>query len=318
MKNFIFCFIISIGIHCAAVFATQFDDEWKQTCRKIIGKLSQLPPKSEECADEVNENLNALAKEVDKIHFLCLTNECKPNCDFNKGNSHFLYSLNEAIKNCHEQNAGQNSANNGQNANLAFLQQFSADFNTLVTEIELLIGIGESDLSEMSKEKVKGQSQKLAKLQNDLSKNRGFYNETPIKRANDQLGEILQEKGDNWKESEQLDTEIQQIFAQMILTVIIEIYEKEFDAKLGLIDAKVFKNEEIEAIFGIFQRKFQKFAELLSIVEKKEDFKQMLQKLAVKTLEKASELNADNKLDNLDQFQNAFTIQLKDLPAQDE
>ncbi|KAL3095210.1 hypothetical protein niasHT_020361 [Heterodera trifolii] len=217
MKNFIFCFIISIGIHWAAVFATQFDDEWKQTCRNIIGKLAQVPPKSEECGDEVNENLNALAREVDKIYFLCLTNEYKPNCEFNKSNSHFLYSLNEAIKNCHEQNVAQNSADNGQNANLAFLQQFNADFNTLVMEIELLIDIGESDLSEMSKEKVEGQRKKLAKLQNDFSKNQGHYN----------------------------------------------------------------------------------------------DFKQMLQKLAVKTLEKVSELNADNKLHNSDQFQNAFTITSK-------
>ncbi|KAL3100035.1 hypothetical protein niasHS_001961 [Heterodera schachtii] len=243
----------------------------------------------------MKHNLYELEKKVREIDILCLPNDKKPNCKFDNGNSHFLYSLTEAIRCCEEQKAGQTSAGNSQNANWSMVkvlaQQFHADFDTLVKEIKLLVEIGESALSRMSKEEVEEICLKLEKLQNDLLENPGHYNGMPIQTANEKLGKILRESGHKWVKSAELDKEIQQILGNMIVAELIGIYEKELDKKFALINGISVNLHEIKTIAGIFQRKFLKIRELIGYINQPDGFKLIiLKELEEKTKEKGKEL----------------------------
>ncbi|KAL3115625.1 hypothetical protein niasHT_011974 [Heterodera trifolii] len=193
-------------------------------------------------------NLSQLEKKVNEIDFLCLPTDKKTNCKFENGNSNFLYSLNEAIHYCEDQNVGQNPAGNSKNANLAivkkFVQQFPADFNTLVMEIELL-EIAESADEEDEKENKK-HKEKLTKILNDLTE------------TND--------------------------IGQMLLAAHIQIYKNELDAKKALINEISINLNQIKAIAGIFQQKFLKIRELISFVNGLDETKlKQLNELAKKT-----------------------------------
>ncbi|KAL3115624.1 hypothetical protein niasHT_011973 [Heterodera trifolii] len=83
----------------------------------------------------------------------------------------------------------------------------------------------------------------------------------------------------------------------MLLTAYLLIYEKELDAKKGLIDGASVNINEIKAIAGIFQQKFLKIRELISFVNASNEFKlEKLEELAQKTQKKGQQLEIVKKL----------------------
>ncbi|KAL3105308.1 hypothetical protein niasHT_029767 [Heterodera trifolii] len=227
--------------------------------------------------------MNALASEVNKMNFMCLAaNDEKPNCKFDKRNSHFLYLLTEAIRYCEDQNVGQTSAGNSQNANLPilkmFVQQFRADFNTLAMEIELL-EIGESArCEEMNKENVQKFVAKLEDIQEDLKENKGFYDEElyrymkstisndqdfmygdAVEKAKKELAELL-EKNEHNNDS---DDNVHQILIKMIVKMKCLIYENELNEKTAFLMDEHVNGKGIIAMSEIFRQKFEQIRQLM-------------------------------------------------------
>ncbi|KAL3071107.1 hypothetical protein niasHS_015849 [Heterodera schachtii] len=284
MKIFTPFLLAFIGTHFA-VFATLHSlDEWKETCRTIINEIEDTETNlAAESNEKIKLQLNSLASEVGKINFLCLApNDEKPNCKFDKSNSHFLYSLTEAIRYCEDQNVGQTSAGNSQNANLSilkmFVQQFRADFNTLIMEIELL-KIGESArCEEMNRENVQKFFEELKDIQEDLKENKGFYDEElnrymkssisndqgfcygdAVEKAKKELAESLEKN----KHNNDSDDNVHQILIKMIVKMKCLIYENELNVKTAFLMDEHVNGKGIIAMSEIFRQKFEQIKQLM-------------------------------------------------------